>query len=113
MKSTRVLCVEDDAELLDDLVHVLRDAGHDVIPCSDGHEAAVLLSITRFDVILCDIQLPGMDGFEILDKARSAGSLMPSLWIFMTAYSDNDVRRRAVSQAGVMLMIRAQTQSSA
>lgn len=76
----RILVVEDEASLREGLVDLLADAGHEVSAVGDG-EAAVKAGLEHeFDLVLLDLMLPRMDGFEVCRRLRerhaSLGVLM-------------------------------------
>ncbi|PKB19020.1 two-component system response regulator TctD [Novosphingobium kunmingense] len=77
----RILVVEDDPDLGDALLRRLRRDGHAVDLESDGEAANDILSYQDYEVIVLDIGLPGMDGFEILKGLRRRGSLVPVLML--------------------------------
>ena len=60
-----ILLVDDDAELRQSLADVLKDAGHSVTEAGDGRAATALLAAQTFDVVLSDVQLPGVDGLTL------------------------------------------------
>ncbi len=66
----RILVVDDERTVRDILQRTLEDAGYDVITAANGQEA--LDKISQFDVslVLLDIMMPGLDGFEVLDRMR-------------------------------------------
>lgn len=66
-----ILCVEDEVDLREVLAEEMRDAGYCVIEAADGAEALVALEHTRPDLILCDIAMPRMDGYELLQHIRA------------------------------------------
>ena len=67
---TKVLWVEDDKFLSMILVKKFQTSGHILLKASDGPEALKILETETPDVIVLDIMLPGMDGFEILQKIK-------------------------------------------
>lgn len=73
--------VEDDPDVGDALTKRLRREGHAVDWESDGEAADDILSYQSYDVIILDIGLPNMDGFEILRSLRKRGSLTPVLML--------------------------------
>lgn len=86
----RILVVEDDPDLGDALLKRLRREGHAVDWQRDGEAADDVLSYQNYEVVVLDIGLPGMDGFEILRAMRRRGSLTPVL--MLTARSNIEDR---------------------
>ena len=76
---SHLLIVEDDELLRDGLCAQLRHAGHMVTSASDGGQARVLLETQRFDVVVLDLGLPVMDGFELLGRIRQHLQALPVL----------------------------------
>ena len=66
-----ILVVEDDAELARQIASALTEAGHDPIVVHDGEKALDKTKATPFDLIVLDIILPGIDGFEVLRHLRA------------------------------------------
>lgn len=64
----RVLVVDDEAVIRDNLAEFLHQEGFTVTACGSGEEAAGKAAAQRFDVAICDINLPGIDGIEVLEK---------------------------------------------
>src|SRR5947199_3006217 len=61
-----LLVVDDEPLIRDTLAEFLGQEGFTVAACASGEEALALAAEQRFDVALCDVQLPGMDGVELL-----------------------------------------------
>ena len=66
----RVLCVDDEAVLLEDLASELRDDGCVVVTAADGHDALACAMAEPFDAIVCDMNLPGLTGLDMLVRLR-------------------------------------------
>ena len=64
----RILIVEDDRDINDLIARNLKLAGHSYLQAFDGIEAIKMAAKNSFDLILLDIMLPGMDGFEVMKK---------------------------------------------
>lgn len=73
----QVLLVEDDAALRAALERSLTRAGMRVQTCSDGSQALALWQRLLPDVVLLDLNLPGLDGLQVLTQARAAGLATP------------------------------------
>jgi DNA-binding response OmpR family regulator len=67
----RILVVEDEIPLSRHIVSALTEAGHDPIVIHDGETALGELEGSAFDLIILDVGLPGMDGFEVLRRMRA------------------------------------------
>ena len=81
----QILVVEDDAAVREVAESVLLDAGYVVHAVADGRGALQELTIRRPDLILLDLSLPEMDGWEVLARIKEAGNPPPV--VIMTAYS--------------------------
>ena len=68
--SGRVLCVDDDAQVRTLITRVLQGAGHECIAAADADEARALLAGEAFAAVLCDINLPGSSGLDLLRELR-------------------------------------------
>ena len=66
-----ILVVEDDVQLARQIASALTEAGHDPIAVSDGERALDKTKEKPFDLVVLDIVLPGMDGFDVLRHLRS------------------------------------------
>ncbi len=77
----RILAVDDERPIAELLRLSLSRAGYECICAYDGLQAADLIEKETFDLILLDIMLPGIDGFELMDYIRSTGVPV----IFLTA----------------------------
>ena len=82
----RLLVVEDDPTLREAVVDTLKLKGYDVKEAPNGIEAVALLNHHNFDVVLSDINMPGMDGLELLNHVKQQHPWLPVL--LMTAYGD-------------------------
>ncbi len=85
-----ILCVEDEADLLRDTAEELSDAGFTPLLAGNGDDALDQIRTIRPDLILCDISMPGLDGFGLL---RAVQDMAPDYadipFVFLTALSDS------------------------
>ena len=79
----RILVVEDEVRLARQIASALTEAGHDPVIVHDGERALREATETSFDLIVLDIRLPQMDGFDVLRHLRSQH--VPSRVIVLTA----------------------------
>lgn len=70
----RILVVEDDQDLAENLQEYLEEKGHEVVFAYDGLVGLHLAATERWDAIVLDIMLPGIDGFKICKRLREDGS---------------------------------------
>src|ERR1044071_8530261 len=77
--SMRLLIVEDDAPLASGLSRILEAEGHAVDVTERGEDAVLAASQEHFDLVILDIGLPRMDGFEVLRRLRAAEKPIPVL----------------------------------
>jgi len=70
----RILIVEDEARLARHISSALIEAGHDPAIVQDGETAIGRAQESAFDLILLDVMLPGMDGFDVLGRLRETGA---------------------------------------
>jgi two-component system, OmpR family, response regulator len=75
----RILIAEDDQVLADGLLRALRTAGYAVDRVASGSEADAALADHAFDLVILDLGLPKLHGFEVLRKMRARGSATPVL----------------------------------
>ena len=66
----RLLIVEDEKELCDTISKSLYESGYEVDTCYDGYEALDYILTEDYDLIVLDLNLPGMDGMDILRELR-------------------------------------------
>ena len=90
----RILVIEDDEDLADAIVRRLRRLGHAVDWQNDGLSADGVLQYESFDLVILDIGLPRMSGFDILHRLRDRGSKIPVL--ALTARIDIEDRVHAL-----------------
>ena len=77
----RILVAEDDNQLRQLFCRVLQRSGFDPIPAADGQEALDLLEKEYVDLIVSDIMMPRVDGYELVQTLRDSGSQVPVLMI--------------------------------
>jgi DNA-binding NtrC family response regulator len=80
-----VLVVDDEPLIRETLAEFLCQEGFAVVACADGEEALARAAAQRFDVALCDVQLPGMDGLQLLERLHR---ISPETFVLLiTAYA--------------------------
>ncbi|MFV0344502.1 MAG: response regulator transcription factor [Anaerocolumna sp.] len=88
----KILILEDDILLNKTVTKFLNNNGYEVVSCFDGEEAYDILQNNIFDLILSDIMMPNVDGFEFLETIREFNKEIPI--IFMSADDDFDAKQK-------------------
>jgi len=94
IRPKRILVVDDNRDAAESLAALLRLEGHEVATTFSGHDALAAESSLRPEVILLDIGLPGMSGYEVAQRLREVGS--PARLIALTGYGQPEDRERAL-----------------
>jgi two-component system OmpR family response regulator len=94
----RLLLVDDEDHLRSMLQAALSHHGYDVHPVTTGREAMAAVPAVRPDLILLDVMLPDLDGFEVCRRLRSEGTRTPVL--FLTARDSTDDTVRGLTLGG-------------
>jgi two-component system OmpR family response regulator len=94
----KLLVVEDDREAAAFLVKGLKESGHTVDHAADGREGLMLATTERFDAIVLDRMLPGMDGLAIVAALRASDNATPVL--ILSALDQVDDRVRGLKAGG-------------
>jgi DNA-binding NtrC family response regulator len=84
----RILVVDDELVIRETLAEFLGDVGHKVAICGSGEEALEIAGKQFFDVVLCDVNLPGLDGIQVLEQLAR---ISPETFVLLiTAYATVD-----------------------
>jgi len=100
--TNRVLVVDDDTALAEMLGIVLRAEGFEPVFCTDGDQALAIFRESKPDIVLLDVMMPGIDGFELTRQVRAnpAWSDLPVLMI-----TSSDDKREQAEAAGVTQLL--------
>ena len=93
--ATRVLLVEDNADAAEGMMMLLELRGHRVEVAHDGITAIALAAISKPDVLLVDIGLPGIDGYEVARRVRRDPQIAHVVLVALTGYGRAEDKRRA------------------
>lgn len=78
---TKLLLLEDDLTLSETIVEYFEEEGFDVVPVYDGEEAVSAIYENGFDLLLLDVNVPTMNGFEVLKQIREENNSTPAIFI--------------------------------
>jgi len=96
--TARILVVDDEPAITDSVAMALRYEGYNVALAHGGNEALALIAERPFDLLVLDVMLPDISGFEVTRRVRSSGSDVPVL--FLTAKSAVTDRVAGLSVGG-------------
>jgi DNA-binding response OmpR family regulator len=77
----KILLLEDDVTLSETVVEFLEEQGYEVVPAYDGEEASEIIYESVFDLFLLDVNVPLLNGFELLKQKRDEGVKTPAIYI--------------------------------
>ena len=76
---TKILVVEDDEKINEAVCRCLVDAGYGIKGCLNGENALEQMDKEKFDMVISDIMMPGMDGFALAQEIRAVDKALPIL----------------------------------
>lgn len=86
-----ILCIEDDVETASLIAEDLTERGYSLQIAADGPTGLGAITRTTPDLVLCDINMPGMNGYELVERLTELGPRFESMpFIFLTARTDRD-----------------------
>lgn len=89
--SKKILCIDDEHEAAALIAEDLTDRGFEVTLAYDGHEGFAAVLREAPDLVLCDISMPHMSGFEVLTRLMSLAPRLGNVpFVFLTALADRD-----------------------
>jgi two-component system sensor histidine kinase and response regulator WspE len=100
----RVLIVEDSATVAESMRMILDEAGYNVFVAIDGMDGWNLLEREKFDLIITDIDMPRMNGIELVKKIK-ANENTKDIPVIVESYKDREEDRNAIEQAGAEMFI--------
>jgi two-component system alkaline phosphatase synthesis response regulator PhoP len=96
--SRTILIAEDNVVLAEGIAENLRDEGYETVNAYDGDQALDIFRKSLIDLVILDVMMPVMDGFEVCSRIRGSGSRVPIL--FLTARSMDRDRIQGLEMGG-------------
>lgn len=98
-RPSRILLVEDDQHVREMMTRMLERDHHTVTACRSGREAITLLGGEVFDVVLTDLVMPGIDGWDVAQATRKAQANVPVILVTGVSqrFSESELRARGVT----------------
>ena len=93
---TKILIIEDNADIRENTAELLELSGYQVEKASDGIEGVRLAKLSTPDIVICDIMMPHLDGYGVLQVFSSSEVLSKIPFIFLTAKTDRSEMRKGM-----------------
>ncbi|NJK60712.1 MAG: hybrid sensor histidine kinase/response regulator [Oscillatoriales cyanobacterium SM2_1_8] len=93
----KILAIDDETGLREQTVEVLRDAGYEVTEANNGTAGIAAARQTLPDLILCDINMPDLSGYQVLSILRQEEAFRLTPFIFLTSKTDRDSLRQGMT----------------
>jgi DNA-binding NarL/FixJ family response regulator len=88
---SNILCIEDDSQTAGLICEALAEFGYQAAMARDGEEGLAAILSDKPDLVVCDVRMPKMSGFEMLEQVAAAGPAYASIpFVFLTALGDRD-----------------------
>lgn len=87
----KILVIDDAEFILESTSTLLSFEGYEVVTASDGVEGVAAAKEHKPDLILCDISMPNLDGYGVIEQVRSNKDTVSTPFIFLTAFTENKI----------------------
>jgi CheY-like chemotaxis protein len=111
-REVKILCVDDDPLILQMLGDILRFRGYTVVTAPDGEVGLDVAGRERPDLILLDVMMPGIDGFEVCRLLKADPVMKAIPVVILTAMNDSKLSARAF-EAGAVLALQKTAETAA
>jgi DNA-binding response OmpR family regulator len=95
---SRILIIEDEDAIRANLRRFLQMEGHEVVEAADGRAGVEAARERLPDLIICDLMMPELDGFEVLKEVRADPATRRTAFCFLTASAEKDTRHTGLAQ---------------
>ncbi|MGH6907483.1 MAG: response regulator [Aestuariivirga sp.] len=102
----KILAVDDSPTLLEIVVSTLDEAGHEVLQAGNGAEALKVLAEGEVEMIISDLHMAVMSGFELLHKVRQSPVHQATPFVFLTTECDQELKRAARHAGATAWMVK-------
>ncbi len=95
----KIITVDDSKTMRDMVSFTLKEAGYDVLTAEDGKDAVRVLEVNRVDVVITDLNMPNMNGIELIRAIRAMPTLKTVPVLMLTTEAD-EAKKTAGKEAG-------------
>jgi len=99
-RPVRILVVDDEPDLLDVVTRMLQSVGYQVDTVNNGEAALGQMAANDYNLILCDVRMPGLSGLELFRQAEQLYQNLPQRLVFMTGDTVSPETRRLLDETG-------------
>jgi DNA-binding response OmpR family regulator len=96
-RAYQILLVEDDIDANEMVCLLLRTAGHRVMAAFDGPTGLAMAYANKFDLLVCDIGLPGLDGYDLIRDLRASSGIDIPFAIAVSGFDTPEHKARAIA----------------
>lgn len=94
----RIICIDDERDFRQSLAEYMRQEGFSVDEAADGEEGLKKIAASDYDLVICDVSMPGKTGFDVLSELRAYHPKKAGApFIFLTAFGQKDKQMKAHS----------------
>ena len=104
IKSAKILLVDDEPNILVPIEFLMQQQGFEVRKAYSGQEALDIMSGYKPNVVVLDVMMPGLDGFEVAQRIRKQPGLRHTRILFLTAKGTEEDRLKGYSTGGEVYM---------
>lgn len=98
MSSKKILIVDDETQMREVAAMILSDNGYEVLQAEGGKKAIEQTRTLLPDLILCDVRMPDMDGFQVIEALKETPATACIPFIFLTGFVDKETLRKGMQQ---------------
>ncbi len=102
----RVLIVDDEPNIVLSLEFLLAREGYEIAVARSGEEALDLAAVSAPDLVVLDLMLPGIDGFEVCRRLRESAATRPTKIVLLTARGREAERLRGLDEGADVYMVK-------
>lgn len=99
-----IMLIEDNEDIRESAAELLKLYDYGVLEAASGEMALTMINEHNPDLIICDVVMPGIDGYDLLSKLRKSGVFVP--FIFSTAKSERNDRLKGIELGAVAYLVK-------
>lgn len=102
----RVLIIEDDMHIRNNMVEILEIEEYEAIAVSNGKDGVQAVQNQHPDIIFCDLMMPDMDGFAVLEKIKEHPDTKNIPFVFVTARTERELVEKGMSMGAMDFLLK-------